>query len=321
VADLFLSSAPSLDEEKVNLFDDVFEVILGDGNLDDMADVSKRMAPVENAPLRLIKRLASDSEISIAGPVLSQSPRLSDQNLCAIASAKGNSHMLAIASRKQLSASVTDILIHQGNQEVTRKVIANMSAELSADGTKQLLKRSETDEVLSAGICARTDIPPELLTTTVKQASARAEEKVQRMAAAQRLVVSLRQEGKLNQTRSLEFAKNRKLEELIAALALLSHLKFSFVENMTQKGRLGGLVLLCKAVGLGWHLVDAALDLIASRDNWTMSRFVMHIRISSTYLGRRPSVLYAFGASGNRLAKRFNARVFDNRRLNRHLCR
>jgi hypothetical protein len=65
----------------------------------------------------------------------------------------------------------------------------------------------------------------------------------------------------------LEFAKNRKLEELIAALALLSHLEFSFVENMTQKGRLGGLVLLCKAVGLGWHLVDAVLDLIASRNN------------------------------------------------------
>src|SRR6185437_4863726 len=145
VADLFLSSAPSLDEEKINLFDDVFEVILGDADRSDVADVSQRMAPVENAPLRLIKRLANDTEISIAGPVLGQSPRLSDQDLCEIASAKGNSHMLAIAGRKQLSAPVTDILINRGNQEVARKVTANMSAELSAGGTKQLLKRSETD--------------------------------------------------------------------------------------------------------------------------------------------------------------------------------
>jgi uncharacterized protein (DUF2336 family) len=266
VADLFLSSAPNLDEEKVNLFDDVFEVIMDDADRSDVVDVSKRMAPVENAPLRLIKRLANDTEISIAGPVLSQSPRLSDQDLCEIASTKGDSHMLAIADRKRLSAPVTDILINRGNQEIALKVTANMSAELSVAGTKQLLKRSETDDVLSAGICARTDIPPEMLTTAVKQASARAEEKVQRMAAAQRLVVSLKQEGQLNENKLAEFAINREYEELIAALALISHLKFGFVENMTQTGRLGGLVLLCKAAGLAWDSVDAVLTLMASRN-------------------------------------------------------
>jgi len=266
VADLFLSSAPSLDDERVNLFDDVFEVILDEADRSDIAEVSKRMAPIENAPLRLIKRLANDAEISIAGPVLSQSPRLSDEDLREIASTKGDSHMLAIAGRKQLSAPVTDILINRGNIDVARKVTTNMSAELSAAGTKQLLNHSESDEVLSAGICARTDIPTEMLTTAVKQASARAEEKLRRMAAAQRLVVSLKQEGQLNENKLAEFAANRQYEELIAALALLSHLKFGFVENLTQKGRLGGLVLLCKATGLAWSSVDTVLALIASRN-------------------------------------------------------
>ena len=266
VADLFLSSAPGLDEQTVGLFDDIFEVVLDDAARIDIVDVSKRMAPVENAPRRLIKRLASDSEISIAGPVLSQSPRLSEEDLCEIASSKGSSHLLAIAGRKQLSAPVTDILINRGDQEVARKVTSNTSAELSLSGTKQLLKRSETDEVLSAGICARTDIAPELLNATVKQASARAEEKVRRIAAAQRLVVSLKQEGRLGENQVAAFAQNNEYEELIAALALLSHLKFSFVENMTQNGRLGGLVLLCKAVGLAWSSVDAVLDLIMARN-------------------------------------------------------
>jgi len=43
-------------------------------------------------------------------------------------------------------------------------------------------------------------------------------------------------------------------------------LKFGFVENLTQKGRLGGLVLLCKATGLAWSSVDTVLALIASRN-------------------------------------------------------
>jgi uncharacterized protein (DUF2336 family) len=266
VADLFLSNAPNLDEEKVDVFDDVFEIILDDAERAEVIKVSERMAPVANAPRRLIKRLAANPEIAIAGPVLSQSPRLSDEDLCEISRSKGVTHMLAVAGRKKLSAPVTDALIDRGNQEVSRKLVANTSAELSRSGTEQLLKRAETDEVLGAGLCARDDIAPELINTTLEQASARVHERVRRMAAAQRLVLSLKQQGDLGNNEIVGFAKNSEYEELVAALALLSNLRADFVENMTQKGRLGGFVLVCKAVGLTWSSVDAVLALICSRN-------------------------------------------------------
>lgn len=266
VADLFLSNASNLDEEKVDLFDGVFEMILDDAERAEVVNVSEQMAPVVNAPRRLIKRLANNPEIEIAGPVLSQSPRLSEEDLCEISRSKGNSHLLAIAGRQRLSSPVTDILIDRGNRHVARKLVANLSAQLSPSGTKQLLRRAETDEVLGAGLCTREDIAPELISTKLEQASAKMHEVVHRMGAAQRRVLSLKQQGNLGDNEIVGFAKSGEHDELIAALALLSNLRADFVENMTRKGRLAGFVLLCKAVGLTWSSVDAALALVCSRN-------------------------------------------------------
>lgn len=68
LTDLFLASAPQLDEDGVEVFDTVFDVVLETPGVESLADVSVRMAPVPNAPTRLIKRLANDAEIAVAGP-------------------------------------------------------------------------------------------------------------------------------------------------------------------------------------------------------------------------------------------------------------
>ena len=57
VTDLFMSSAPSLDDSKVGIFDNLFDSLLDDSELEGVLDVSKRMAPIGNAPPRLVRRL------------------------------------------------------------------------------------------------------------------------------------------------------------------------------------------------------------------------------------------------------------------------
>ena len=125
VADLFLSHAPSLDEAHVEVFDTVFGTLLEEPHRSGLAELSQRMAPVGNAPPKLVKRLANDSDISVAGPVLAQSPRLSIDDLCEIASTKGNAHMLAMSTRTDLAEPVTDILVSKGDQQVARSVASN----------------------------------------------------------------------------------------------------------------------------------------------------------------------------------------------------
>lgn len=265
VTDLFMSSAPGLDDGKVGVFDNIFDSLLDDSELEGMLDLSTRIAPVNNAPPRLIRRLAEDERIEVAGPVLSQSPRLSESDLCEIAKSKGNEHLLAISARPGLTEPLTDILIERGNQEVARSVAKNNSAQLSRAGLEQLVRLAECDNVLSAGLSVRSDIAPDRLQALLAKAAARAEQKLVDVAAAQRLVVSMQQSGNLVQADVRNFAQARHYEAVVASLALLGNLKYDAVENLMLQADAGGLILVCKALGFDWSTAMEILKTSAER--------------------------------------------------------
>src|SRR5689334_15825505 len=139
VASLFLENAPTYREDKVEIFDHVLGALLDGSAHSDMQEISCRMAPVENAPRRLIRNLAEHSDISIAGPVLSQSPRLSTADLCGIARTRGNLHMLAISRRAEIAEPVTEILLERGDNAVANTVVGNAGAKLSNRGVERIL--------------------------------------------------------------------------------------------------------------------------------------------------------------------------------------
>jgi uncharacterized protein (DUF2336 family) len=273
VTDLFLSTAERLDDDRIDVFDDVFESLLGGSDLDGMTDVSQRMAPVGNAPPRLIRRLATDDRIAIAGPVLTHSPRLSDKDLHQIALEKGNDHLLAISERPGLTEPVTDVLIQRGNSDVARSVAQNTTARLSRVGLERLVTLAERDDVLGAGLSARADVPPERLHALLAAAGARAEEKLKAVATAQRLVLTMKQAGKLGDVELFNFAQGDRYEEVVAGLALTADLKYDAIENLMLATEPGGLLLVCKAAGLSWMTTSRILALAASRggsggDDW-----------------------------------------------------
>ncbi len=71
-----------------------------------------------------MRRLATDNEISVAGPVLRQSSRLNDADLIGIARTKSQAHLLAIAGRTGIAEPVTDVLVKRGDREVARNLAA-----------------------------------------------------------------------------------------------------------------------------------------------------------------------------------------------------
>src|ERR1700682_2504721 len=94
VTDLFLSSAGSFNNEQIELFDDVLERLVKTIELRAIADVSARialaemsmqLAPFAPAPPSVVRRLARHDEIAIAGPVLTESARLSTADLVELA--------------------------------------------------------------------------------------------------------------------------------------------------------------------------------------------------------------------------------------------
>jgi uncharacterized protein (DUF2336 family) len=288
IANLFLDGAPHFSEDHVALFDDVLCRLVVEIETKARAEMSKSLAPIANAPSNLMRRLAYDDDIAVAGPVIAHSARLRDNDLVDIARTKGQAHLVAIAGRGGIGEAVTDVLVWRGDAEVMRNVADNQTAKLSEGGFSVLVRRAEGDGDLAERVGARPDIPAHLFrdllvraTAVVKQrllAQAKPETRteIQRVldkiaselgkiapvrdyAAARRLVLGLHQAGSLGETALADFAKDKKFEETVAALSLLCGVPIEVIDRLMSGDRPDPILILCKAAGYNWTTARAII--------------------------------------------------------------
>src|SRR5438477_9964595 len=112
-------------EQQIWTFGEIIARLAEEIELGARIQLANKLAPSKNAPLKIIKRLASDDWIEVAGPVLGQSERLDVDTLIAVARDKGEQHLLAISRRKSIPEEVTDILVVRGGRMVVTAVAAN----------------------------------------------------------------------------------------------------------------------------------------------------------------------------------------------------
>lgn len=162
VSDLFFNGAQSYSKEHVAVFDDVIDRLVEKTERPILIELSTRLAPISNAPVKVVGHLARSDDIAIAAPVLGKSEVLTDEALVDIAKSKGQYYLLAIAGRARIDQSVADVLVERGNSDVARKVAGNLGASLSELGYVKLIKRAQGDKELAELITARGDMPDEL---------------------------------------------------------------------------------------------------------------------------------------------------------------
>jgi len=299
VTDLFLLSAGRFDDEQVALFDNVLDRLVRTIEIRAVADVSARIALAElssqlalipQAPPSVIRRLARSDEITIAEPVLSESGRLSEEDLIELARTKPQPHLLAIAGRWWLKDVITDALLARQYPAVSRRVVGNPGARISAAGFAVLLAQAESDPDLAVETGIRTDLPAELrnrlvgaateavrtrllarapahlfehIRTAIMAVSAGVDRKMSEVhdfAAATRLMKTLRDSGELSELTLFDFARRRRYEETVAALAELSQSSIEVIRPVMQSLRYDGVLVPCRAAGLSWDTVQAILD-------------------------------------------------------------
>ena len=102
---LFLDGAPNFNDDHVALFDDVIGCLIEEIEAKALAELARKLAPVPNAPEDVVRTLAKNDDIAVAGPVL-QKAKLDDPELKYIAETKSQAHLLALsgASRHRRSA-------------------------------------------------------------------------------------------------------------------------------------------------------------------------------------------------------------------------
>ena len=172
VTDLFVAGSRSYSRQQVALFDDVLQRLAADIEIKARARLAHQLAGVDNAPIRLMRSLAFDDAIEVAGPVLVQFEQLSDADLVENASTKSQDHLYAIAQRLKLSECVTDVLVERGNDIVVRKVAKNKGARFSLAGYDKLTTRAQRDRRLTLILGQRSDIPRQYFLKLLETASA-----------------------------------------------------------------------------------------------------------------------------------------------------
>ena len=299
VTDLFLLSAGTFNDEQIELFDSVLDRLINTIELRAIADISTRialaemssqLAPIAQAPPSVVRRLANNDEIAIAGPVLTESARLTAEDLVEIASTKGEQHLLAISGRWWLKEIVTDVLLARRYPSVSRRIVNNPGARVSAAGFAIVLTQAESDPELAVGTGIRVDLPSDLrqellrnateavrsrllsrapphlfeeIRSAVAAVSAGADREmstVRDFTMAKRLVAQLNAKGELNEATLFGFARRRQYEETVAALAELSRSTIEVIRPLMQSLRDDGVLIPCRVAGLSWDTVHAVLD-------------------------------------------------------------
>jgi len=174
IVDLFLSGAPVYGDEHVAVFDEVIFRLIEKMDRLQLAELSNRLAPVPNSPVKVLGLLVRHSDAAVRGPILEQAMAVRDVDLVEIADKDrvDVNLLMKIAARSMLSTAVTDVLLKRGNKAVQRKIIDNPDALISEGGFARVITGLKGDKELAAAIAARNDVPAELrvwLTTTLSE--------------------------------------------------------------------------------------------------------------------------------------------------------
>ena len=290
VTELFLTGAERYSEDQVLLFENVFEFLVIRIEERAREELATRLALVDHAPVRLIRRLAQDDAIAVAAPVLTHSIRLAGSDLIQIARSKSQAHLLAISGRKHLEEALTDVLLDRGNRDVIYKLAGNAGAHFSEQGFTTLVVKAEADDRLAETVGLRVDVPRQLFERLLGQAAKTVRTRLLAMAPpatqrevrrvldtvakevgwettaprdltrAQERAAIMRRAGKLDETAVAGFARAHQYDDVVATLALMCAAPLHVIDQLMSSPRDDGLLVPCRVAKLSWPTVDTILQ-------------------------------------------------------------
>jgi uncharacterized protein (DUF2336 family) len=298
ITDVFCSS-DHFSEDQIQLFESILDRLIKAIELRALADVSFRialaemsaqLAPLPRAPKSIICRLAADEDIAVAGPILSESARLADEELVDLARTTSEGHLLAISSRWWLREVVTNELLARHYPSVSRRLTENPGARISTAGFAIIVAQAVSDPDLAVCTGVRVDLPSHLRDRLLRQATeivrsrllsrapphlfdeirravlaastgiSREISKVRDFSAVVHAVRLLKTRGELNESALLAFATQRKYEETVVTMAELSGSSIEIIRSLMQSAREEGVLVASKVAGLNWKTTAKVLE-------------------------------------------------------------
>ena len=283
-------------EDEIWTFGEVIGRLADEIEVTARAQLAKRLARFDRAPVNIIHKLAFDDSIEVAGPILQESGRLEPYALVANVCTKSQSHLLAISQRESLEETVTDVLVTRGNQAVVNSVATNNGARLSEFGFLHMIQRAENDSILAEQLGLRKDIPRHIFQQLIAKASDDVQKRLKRERpnmveqiqsavtdvagvlqskfgpvsrshfVAKRVVATQHRQGNLNEDSISGYARSHKLDEVMIGMSLLCGLPGDVIERALLDKNREMLLILAKALDFSWA-TSMALLFLGAKDH------------------------------------------------------
>ncbi|MCH7863658.1 MAG: DUF2336 domain-containing protein [Proteobacteria bacterium] len=266
--------------------------------------LSEALKDVADAPPEVIRRLARDAELVVAGPVLQYSPVLSEEDLLEIIEANPASGPLgAISRRDGVAESVADAIVATDDEDAVALLLANSSAQIREETLDKIIDQALDIEswheplvyrpalpgraaaklarfvahILLEALKERQDLEPDVLEQVRQVVEKRLSEDQPETAAAEKSTpeealekaTGLHEAGKLDEEAVSEALLGGDREFSIAALAVLSGLKGDVVRKVVSTRSAKGMLAITWKAGLSAKLAESLqkkLALVAGKD-------------------------------------------------------
>jgi uncharacterized protein DUF2336 len=278
-------------EEEISTFGKVIGRLADEIEVTVRAQLSKRLASFDRAPIGVIHKLAFDDAIEVARPMLEGSTQLDDETLIANARSKSQAHLLAISKRPSIGEAVTDVLVARGNRSVVNSVAGNAGARISGSSLLHMVKRAEGDSILAEQLGLRKDIPRHLFQQLIAKATDDVRKRLESERpdmgkeigssvvdvagelqskfgpvsrsyfVAKRVVSAQHRLGNLNEESISGYAMNHRFDEVTIGLSLLSALPVDVIERALVDRNREMLLILARALKFSWQTTMALLFL------------------------------------------------------------
>jgi len=289
ITNLFLAGSARYSKQQMDLFDEVFKMLVAAIELKTRARLATRLANEPGAPATLVRAFAFDDEISVAAPVLSHSATLSESDLVTVARTQSQGHLYAIAQRQTIGETITDILVRRGDIDVVRAVARNVGARISASGFRELVEWSGGDpelaldvgrrrdiprfyflkllEVASASVCSKiiaahpqfSDAVPVAVTEVIDELNQDIRNESAQHAKAKKKVSRRKYWNELGEHDVQAAARAQDFERVVTALSVLARCPIETVERAALAENPGAVQVIAKAAGCSWATVRTIL--------------------------------------------------------------
>jgi uncharacterized protein (DUF2336 family) len=297
LTDVFFS-VPSANPTELALFDTVMGQLAGEMEDAVRAQLAGRMADSVSPPPQLMNRLAVDSSMTVAEPVLSRGV-LSEATLMQIAASEGQERLRAISRREHVPQAVSHAIVQRSDDETLGVLLRNNGAEMSRATQESVIERAAANPALHEAVIDRHNLPVDLLNEMYFVVEARLRDRILARnvqldpaeleaaleagrksvaardgslpadyAEAERYVRALVQRGGITPSILASMLRNRETTRFLVALAEMTDIDFHAARRILEARELDALAIVCKSAGFDRSLfmTFAVLMLDGERD-------------------------------------------------------